>query len=151
VDPSGHSFWDFVLGAVVFTTIVIFALATGGAGVALFAVFMGGVGLGVGAIVAASLGYSPGSESFWQIAVTGAIIGAAIGAGGAQMLAEGEEAEAAASTAEDLALRGEEASDTTLPAKGFRGDCGNMLKSMAFGGPQSVLVHELNGGARTTC
>ena len=152
VDPSGHSWWDFVIGAAIFTAIIVFAAIGGGPELALVAASFGVLGFGVGAVVATALGYSASSEGFWNIALTGAITGAAIGAGFGDIAQEGGEA-AAADEAELAAEEGAgEAEGSARPPdppkpSEFKVDVRNALKSMAFGGPQSVMIHELNGGS----
>jgi RHS repeat-associated protein len=65
VDPSGHSWWDYLIAACIIIAIVIIAEVSGGAGAALLVVALSAVGFGVGAGIAAGLGYSPSSDSFW--------------------------------------------------------------------------------------
>ncbi|MGC2404456.1 MAG: FG-GAP-like repeat-containing protein [Acidobacteriaceae bacterium] len=155
VDPSGHSWWDFVIGAAIFTAIIVFAAIGGGPELALVASSMGVLGFGIGAVVATALGYSASSESFWNVALTGAIIGAAFGAAfGNLFLATPEEAATAGGdVAADNAVDAAEAPsapdppDPPKPSNAFRAPITNALRSMAFGGPQSVMIHELQGGS----
>jgi hypothetical protein len=66
--------------------------------------------------------------------MTGAIIGTALGAGADTVGVESEKAL-------DTSLEANEEIDTgEIAPKGIRGDVRNMLKSMAFGGPQSVML-----------
>ena len=154
VDPSGHSWYDFVIAAAIFTAIIVFAALSGGVGLAVVALAVGAVGLGVGAAVAAGQGYSITDANFWNIALTGALIGAAVGSGFGQIAIEGGEAEAAdasAQEADDAAASSEPASGTTSAGAkaraAIRPYVADALKSMAFGGPQAVMIHELNGGS----
>ncbi len=152
VDPSGHSWWDFVIGAAIFTAIIVFAAIGGGPELALVAASFGVLGFGTGAVVATALGYSASSEGFWNIALTGAITGAAVGAGFGNLAQEGGEAaagDAAELEAEEGIGEAEGSARPPDPPKPseFKVDVRNALKSMAFGGPQSVLIHELNGGS----
>jgi RHS repeat-associated protein len=152
VDPSGHAWWDIVIAVVVILVIVGLAALTGGAaGVALAG---GGalLGLGIGAGIAGGEGENPTSESFWETALTGAVIGAGIGAGLSSFLAEGAAAvaaDASADAAENAANLDElpfsETDDAPEPPTQYT-NTNNALKSVAFGGPQSVLIHELQGG-----
>jgi RHS repeat-associated protein len=153
VDPSGHSWYDFVIAAAIFTAIIVFAALSGGAGLAVIALAAGAVGLGVGAAVAAGQGYSITDANFWNIALTGALIGAAVGSGFGQIAIEGGEAEAADAGAQE-AESAAESSETASPASSgararaaIRPYISDALKSMAFGGPQAVMIHELNGGS----
>jgi RHS repeat-associated protein len=149
VDPSGHSWYDFLIGAAIFVAIIVIAAVSGGAGLALFALAAGAVGFGIGMGVAAGLGYSPGSESFWSIALTGALIGAGIGGGAGAIVAEGADAaDAAASVEEDVDEAGaaEEESPAKTTVNRVRQIGFSMLKSIMFGGPQAVMLNELNGG-----
>lgn len=152
VDPSGHSWFDFLIGAVIFVSIIAICLLSGGAGLALFALAAGVVGLGIGMGVAAGLGYKPGSADFWQIALTGALIGAGIGAGVGAVALEGAGAAAAtaeaAEAADEAGIADEaDASGSTASSAGNSRNIGfSMLKSIMFGGPQSVMVNELQGG-----
>ena len=145
IDPSGHSWYDFLIGAVIFIAVVGLAFLSGGAAVAGAALVLGLIGFGVGAGVAAGMGYNPSGEDFWQIAMTGAILGAAIGAGGAQILSEWAEAAASDAEAAEAVEAGEAAAET--PAKNLaQRVSADMVKSAMFGGPQSFMIHELNGG-----
>ena len=150
VDPSGHSWWDYLIAACIIIAIVIIAAVSGGAGAALLVVALSAVGFGVGAGIAAGLGYSPTSDSFWQIAVTGALVGAAIGAGVGGVAAEGLDADALADEAGeegageaegDVGPKSEKPTPSTA-----RSICTDISKSIAFGAPQTVLIHELQGG-----
>ena len=138
-DPTGHFPWNFVLGGLLILGIVVLASVSGGAGLALLTIVMAGVGCGFGALLAHEMGYSPTSSDFWQIALTGAILGAAIGAGGGAIFDEAMAADAADS---GLTLEG---ADNGVPQT-IRSVSTDALKSMAFGSPQSVMVHELQGG-----
>jgi hypothetical protein len=116
---------------------------------------MGVLGFGIGAVVATALGYSATSEGFWNVALTGAIIGAAFGAAfGNLFLATPEEAGAVGGdvTADEAVSAAEAPSapdppDPPKPTNAFRAPITNALRSMAFGGPQSVMIHELQGGS----
>ena len=150
VDPSGHSWWDYVLAVAIILAIVVIAAVSGGAGLALIAAGCSVVGLGVGMAVAQGEGYSPGSDTFWQIALTGALIGAAIGAGGGSLITEGSDAADLGAASEEEGAGEAEGSTgpkSEKPAPSTaRSVASDMAKSMAFGAPQSVLIHELQGG-----
>jgi RHS repeat-associated protein len=145
VDPSGHSWWDYLLA------VVVLAAVSGGAGLALITAAAAVVGLGVGAAVAAGMGYSPGSDTFWQIALTGALIGAALGAGAGPLITEGSEAAELTESAEEFdefavdQNAADPATEKPTPSTA-RSVASDMTKAMAFGAPQSVLIHELQGG-----
>ena len=150
VDPSGHSWWDYLIAACIIVLIVVIAAVSGGAGAALLVVALSAVGFGVGAGIAAGLGYSPTSDSFWQIALTGALVGAAIGAGVGGVAAEGLDADALADEAGEEGA-GEAEGDTGPKSEKptpstARTVCTDIAKSIAFGAPQTVLIHELQGG-----
>src|ERR1700722_5801774 len=157
VDPSGHSWWDFLIAAAIFTAIVVLAAVSGGSDLALVSIAMGVVGLGAGAAVGAGLCYSPTSEDFWQIAVTGALLGAAVGAGFGQMAGVGqgevvateavEEAAEGAADGADGAAEPPPSQAAKSPPKWYTSNVNSALKSMAFGGPQTVMIHELQGGS----
>jgi len=138
-DPTGHFPWKYLLAGLAIGGIFILAAVSGGAGLALLAVAASCVGFGVGALVATSLGYSAGSSDFWQIALTGALVGAAVGAGAGAIIDGALEASA---TDGGIDL-GADGSGWVQTARSVATD---MVKSMAFGSPQSVLVHELQGG-----
>jgi RHS repeat-associated protein len=144
IDPSGHSWFDFLIGAVVFIAIVVVAAFSGGAILAGIALAGGLIGFAVGAGIASGMGYNKSSEDFWQIAMTGAILGAAIGAGGAQIISEGMEAAAADAEAGEAVEAGEAAAEAPAKTLSQRVSA-DMVKSAMFGGPQSLMVHELNG------
>jgi len=150
VDPSGHSWWDYVLAVAIILAIVVIAAVSGGAGLALITLATAVIGLGVGAAIAAGQGYSPGSDTFWQIALTGALIGAAIGAGGGSLITEGSDAADLGAAADEEGAGEAEGSTgpkSEKPAPSTaRSVASDMAKSMAFGAPQSVLTHELQGG-----
>ena len=144
IDPTGHSIWEYVIAGLCIGGILVIAALSGGAGLALFAVVASCIGFGVGADVALALGYSPGSADFFQIALTGAILGASIGAG-VGAIADGGFAASAAD-------EGASSEDSGLFGRLFkvnptvRSVATDMAKSIAFGSPQSVVVHELQGG-----
>lgn len=145
IDPSGHSWYDFLVGAAIFLGIVVVAFVSGGLALAGVAIAGGVLGFGIGMAVAAGMGYSVTSDGFWQIAMTGALLGAAIGAGGAQILSEGSEAISA--DMDSAMSEAFEAPQAEVPGKTLvQRVSADMLKSMMFGGPQSLMIHELNGG-----
>lgn len=157
VDPSGHSWWDFVIAAAIFTAIIVFAAVGGGPELALVASSMGVLGFGIGAVVATALGYSASSESFWNVALTGALIGAAFGAAFGNLVIASPEvaAEEGVDLGADEAVAEAEAPSAPDPpdppkANSFKAPITNALRSMAFGGPQSLLVHEVQGGSTDT-
>jgi len=138
-DPTGHFPWKYFLAGLAIGGILILAAVSGGAGLALLAVAASCIGFGAGALIATGLGYSPTSSDFWQIALTGALIGAAVGAGAGAIIDGALEA-SAADGGLDL---GADGSSWVQTARSVATD---MVKSMAFGSPQSVVVHELQGG-----
>jgi len=150
VDPSGHSWWDYLIAVAIIIGIVALAAVSGGAGLALIAAGCSVVGLGVGIAIAQGEGYSPGSDTFWQIALTGALIGAAIGAGGGALITEGSDAAELEAVADEEGAGEAEGStgpkSEKPPPSTARSVCNDMVKSMAFGAPQSVVLHELQGG-----
>ena len=148
VDPSGHAWYDFLIAAVVILVVVTAAVLTGGmAGLALAG---GGalLGFGIGAAVAGGLHMDSSSQSFWEVAVTGAVVGACIGGGIGAFMSEGAaaaDAESAAEASENLSELDAEEPEEATTVNSYT-NTSNALKSMAFGGPQSILTHELQGG-----
>ena len=85
-----------------------------------------------------------------MVAVTGALVGAAVGAGLGGIAAEGADASELADSTElegagedegDVGPKSEKPTPSTA-----RSVCTDISKSIAFGAPQSVLIHELQGG-----
>jgi RHS repeat-associated protein len=90
VDPTGHSFWDVLLGVFVFLALAVLAVVSFGALAVLssalamaFAFTIGFAALGAAAFatVALARGLSPLSADFWISVGTGFVLGAIIGAG----------------------------------------------------------------------
>jgi RHS repeat-associated protein len=86
VDPSGHAWWDWVIGIFVVIAIVVVGVLTAGAAFAAFglaaAVIAGFTFLGAAtfAVIALAQGTSPLSSDFWIAIAAGAVVGAAVGA-----------------------------------------------------------------------
>ena len=155
VDPSGHSWFDFLIAACIIAFILVIAIASGGAGAGLLVLAFGAIGFCVGADVALGTGNSLGSDTFWEEALTGALVGASIGGGLGNVAAEGADAADLADTAKanpESADAFGDSNNEVLPRQGrlnpstMRSVLADISKSIAFGAPQSVLTHELQGG-----
>jgi hypothetical protein len=139
VDPTGHNFWDVLLGVFVFVFLAVLCVVSFGALAVLssalamaFAFTLGFAALGAAAFatVALAQGLSPLSADFWVAVGTGFVLGAIIGAGLCAMWA--------------LTFGGAAAA---AGLAGFiKGMCLSALVGAMFGAIEATATHFKNGG-----
>jgi RHS repeat-associated protein len=81
VDPTGHAWWDILIGIFVFIVAIVITAVTFGTAAALITVSFAVLGALVFGALAAAKGLNPMSPAFWESVVAGLVLGAAIGAG----------------------------------------------------------------------
>jgi RHS repeat-associated protein len=138
VDPTGHGFWDWVLGILVIIVAIVIAVVSLGtlsllSGFALALVLtiglasLGAAGFGIWAL---ANGISPLSADFWKAVGTGFLLGAIIGAGLSSMWA--------------LSFGGIGAATGLIGA--IKGMLLSGLVGAMFGAIEAAVVHFKNGG-----
>jgi RHS repeat-associated protein len=161
VDPSGHGFWDIVLGVVVAVVVIVVIIAVAVLAPAVaFAVILGAVigaaiGVGVMAYVAIKkFGLGVGDADFWKLVLAGFSGGALIGAGAGWLIAVvllGAGVGAGAATIMSMALIGGASGAVVSGYEAYKaisaGDVDGAFAAMMLGIAIGLATGALTGGA----